>query len=551
MGRRSTQNKSNHQIWKVALYIRLSREDGKEESYSVTNQRQVLAKYMESFDDEYVLVDNYVDDGFTGTDSDRKDFQRLLEDIKIRKVNCVIVKDLSRLSRNYSEAGYYLENYFVSHNIRFISLEMPKLDSYKNPEGMDDISVPIQNVMNDNFCRQTSIKIRGVFNVKRANGEFIGAFAPYGYLKDPNDKHKFIVDEEAAQVVRNIYTWFVSDGMSKTGIISKLNKLGIPNPCLYKKQKGLKYNTPSGKFNEISWSHVTISSILKNQMYLGHMVQGRQRIKSYKVHEQIQVPKEEWYVVENMHEPIISQDLFDKAQELQLRDTRTAPKKSEVHLFAGYIKCADCGRALHRRTSYQNTYFYCRQYRNEAIKCTKRTIREDVLSRTVLTVIQKQIQLVSDLSDIVNEINKSLKVNTQSTTLNTMLSKRQNELQETIRITDSLYIDWKNGDITQEEYKRMKHNFSEKTEQLKQSILEIEKERDTIAKGINSSNTYFEQFIKYKNITKITREILVELIDVILIHKNKDITIKFKYGDQYKRVLEFIENNEKSIEKTV
>ena len=204
-------------IWRVALYIRLSKEDGHDISYSVENQKQRLMQYLDISEDEMELVDIYIDDGYTGTDSDRDDFQRMLSDIRAKRVNCVIVKDPSRLSRNYIEAGHYMEHLFVTLDVRFISLELPALDSYKFPEQMNSIAVPIQNVVNDDFCRQTSIKIRGVLDNKRKNGEFIGAFAPYGYLKDPDDRHKLIVNPETAPIVKNIFTWFL-EGMSKSGI---------------------------------------------------------------------------------------------------------------------------------------------------------------------------------------------------------------------------------------------------------------------------------------------------------------------------------------------
>ena len=483
-------------FWKIALYIRLSREDGREESLSVKNQRQILMKYLETFGDDYILTDSYTDDGYTGTDSDRKDFQRLLADIETKRVNCVIVKDLSRLSRNYIEAGYYLENYFVNHNIRFISLELPALDSYKHPEFMNSLIVPIQNIINDDFCRQTSVKIRGVLNVKRSNGDFIGAFAPYGYKKNPNDRHKLIIDEEAAQTVKNIYSWFIG-GMSKRSIAVKLTSLGVPTPSEYKRQKGFKYSNSQNKYDKPAWSPGTIKEILNNKVYLGHMIQGKFRVKSYKIHKSIRLPENEWFVSENTHEPLISQKVFDKAQKIQSRNTRTAPAQNNLHLFAGFVRCADCGRTMHRKSSKNIAYFYCRQYADTK-KCTKHSVREHVLEKLILESI---------------DLSKIPKKTIQSGYLDSILEKHNNEIQKTLKISDLLYIDWKNGDITQDEYKRMKLNFFEKTELLKNSVAEIEKER---------KKTVPEQS------ATITREILAELIDVILVHENKKVTIKWK-----------------------
>lgn len=287
-------------LWKAALYIRLSREDGNDESYSVKNQRQRLNEFLENLmlEEEIQLVDIYIDDGYTGTDSDRENFQRMLEDIDKGIVNCVIVKDLSRLSRNDWECKKYLQHLFVVKDVRFISLQLPKLDSYKNPDEVYEMGVSIQSMYNENHCRETSIKVRGTFNMKRKKGEFIGAFAPYGYLKDPDNKHRLIVDNETAPIVQDIFHWFVRDGMSKNGIVKKLI-MGTPCPAAYKRQNGMKYHNPAIVNNETLWSARSITAILTNQMYLGHMVQGKQKVKSYKVHTRINTPESEQFIVED------------------------------------------------------------------------------------------------------------------------------------------------------------------------------------------------------------------------------------------------------------
>ena len=233
-------------VWLVAIYIRLSKEDGNDESYSVTNQRQRLMAYYESImmEESMQLVDVYVDDGYTGTDSNRDDFQRMLGDLDTGRINCIIVKDLSRLSRNDWECKRYLQHLFVVKDTRFISLELPRLDSYKRPDEIYDLGVTMQSAYNENHCRETSIKVRGTLNAKRKAGEFIGAFAPYGLQKDPADKHRLIIDPETAPIVRDVFHWFVRDGMSKNGIVTRLTELGIPSPAAYKRQNGMNYNSP-------------------------------------------------------------------------------------------------------------------------------------------------------------------------------------------------------------------------------------------------------------------------------------------------------------------
>jgi len=535
-------------LWKAALYIRLSREDGNDESYSVKNQRQRLNEFLENLmlEEEIQLVDIYIDDGCTGTDSDRENFQRMLEDIDKGIVNCVIVKDLSRLSRNDWECKKYLQHLFVVKDVRFISLELPKLDSYKNPDEVYEMGVSIQSMYNENHCRETSIKVRGTFNMKRKKGEFIGAFAPYGYLKDPDDKHCLIVDNETAPIVQDIFHWFVRDGMSKNGIVKKLIGMGTLCPAAYKRQNGMKYHNPAIVNNEPLWSARSITAILTNQMYLGHMVQGKQKVKSYKVHTRINTPEGEWFIVENTHEPIIDKEIFDKAQGLMQRDTRTAPQSGQLYTFSGFLRCADCGKSMGRRTSKNLVYYACRTNNTTGL-CTRHSIRNDKLESIVLETIQKQIALIDGMAELINDINNAPAPRTVSKRLTASIKLRKQELEKISGISTGLYVDWKNGDITREEYHRMKKEFEEKEQQLKQDIANLEEENKDMAQGVTSDNPYFDAFRKYKNICNLDRGIVAELIKVIHIHEGGDVTIDFNFADQHRRIVEFIENNRKEL----
>ena len=398
--------------WRLGKYIRLSKEDllrGRDESNSVINQRRLLEQYHQAHLEEFYEgseEDVYVDDGKTGTDTNREDFQRLLSDISSGRINCVIVKDLSRLSRNYTDAGNLIENLFVRLNVRFISLA-EGVDSYRNPDSVSNIIVPITNVMNDQYCYQTSKKIRQVFDMKRRNGEFIGSYAPYGYVKDPQDKHSLLVDPEAAEVVKSIFSMFQS-GMNKRGITYYLNDHGVLCPTAYKKQQGLKYNAPNAQGNPM-WSTITIDTILKNRVYVGDMVQGRQRVKSYKIHIQERVPEDEWFIVENTHEAIIDRETFDKVQGLLKRDTRTAPKSKQLYLFSGFLKCADCGRAMSRIASKGiYVYYQCGTYKSLSKKaCTMHSIKSDRLEAGVLFAIQQQVHLAVVYSELAARINSA------------------------------------------------------------------------------------------------------------------------------------------------
>ena len=319
------------------------------------NQRDILNDFHHNHVEEFESYTEYVDDGHTGTDTERESFQRLLGDVMSGKINCVVVKDLSRFARNYSDAGSLIDNLFVQMGIRFISLA-EGVDRYRNPDSVNSIIVPITNVMNDQYCYQTSKKIRQVFDYKRRNGQYIGSFAPYGYIKDPKNKHQLLVDTEAAETVKRVYSMLLQ-GSSKRAIALYLNEHGILSPTAYRRKKGLPVS--SAVADDPMWGARMIHEILTNPIYTGDLVQGRRRVKSYKVHQIEAVPEEEWVRVPNTHEAIITHETFDRVQALLLRDTRTAPKGQELHLFSGFLKCADCGKSVTRSQSGKNIYYAC------------------------------------------------------------------------------------------------------------------------------------------------------------------------------------------------
>ena len=538
----------NMMRWRLGKYIRLSKEDllrGRDESNSVINQRRLLEQYHQTHLDEFydgTEQDVYVDDGKTGTDTDREDFQRLLADVYSGRINCVIVKDLSRLSRNYTDAGNLIENLFVRLNVRFISLA-EGVDSYRNPDSVSNIIVPITNVMNDQYCYQTSKKIRQVFDMKRRNGEFIGSYAPYGYVKDPNDKHALLVDPEAAEVVKSIFALFLS-GMNKRGITYYLNDHGTLCPTAYKQQQGLKYNAPNAQGNPM-WSTITIDTILKNRVYVGDMVQGRQRVKSYKIHIQEKVPEEEWFIVENTHEAIIDRETFAKVQSLLKRDTRTAPKAKQLYLFSGFLKCADCGRAMSRIASKGiYVYYQCGTYKSLSKKaCTMHSIKSDRLEAGVLFAIQQQVHLALTYSEFVARINSAPLKKSKSKRLEDTIAAKEKELAKIMRYKQALYQDWKDGEITRNDYRHMSEDYEQQIESLTRIMQTLTAEQEQLENGVDAESPCLTAFLKYRNIDKLTREILGELIDHIKVYEGGNISVKFKYADEFRRIAEYIELN--------
>lgn len=531
--------------WNLAKYIRLSKEDlnrGKDDSNSVTNQKKLLDDYYRQHLDEFESAETYVDDGCTGTDTNRADFQRLLADIYAKKVNCVIVKDLSRLSRNYTDAGSLIENLFVQMNVRFISLA-EGVDSYLNPDSVSSILVPITNVMNDQYCYQTSKKIRQVFDYKKRNGEFIGSYAPYGYIKDPNDKHALLVDHEAAEVVKKIFSMCLS-GMTVRAIVNHLNDHGVMCPSVYKQSQGLKYKCPNGQTQPM-WSTITISNMLKNPVYVGDMAQGRNRVKSYKIHKIEAVPEKDWIVVPNTHEPIIDREAFEKVKQLLKRDTRTSPKQKQLYLFSGFLRCADCGRAMSRIASKElYVYYQCGTYKSLSKKaCTMHSIKSTRLEAAVLYAIRQQVHLAVSYSAIVSKINLAPLKKSQSIRLNELITAKEKELTKIMRYKQALYQDWKDGHITHNDYRHMSEDYEQQNEAIGTVIANLKKERDELENGIDTENPFLSTFRKYENIDKLTREILIELVDHIKVYEGGDISIRFKFADELRRIIQYIEVN--------
>ena len=542
----SYSNPTRTRRWRMASYIRLSKEDlqkirkGLDCSNSVKNQRDILNFFYQSHIEEFESITEYIDDGHTGTDTDREDFQRMMADIMSHKVNCVVVKDLSRLARNYSDAGSLIDNLFVQMGVRFISLA-ENVDSYLDPDSVSDIKVPITNVMNDNYCFQTSKKIRQVFDYKRRSGQYIGSFAPFGYVKDSKDKHQLVVDPDAAETVKLIYSMFLQ-GSSKRAIALYLNEHGIPSPSAYRRLKGLPVS--SGVGDNPMWSARMIHEVLTNEIYTGDLVQGRHRVKSYKVHQIEAVPEEDWVRVPNTHEAIISRETFDKVQGLLQRDTRTSPKGREVHLFSGFLRCADCGKALTRSTSGKYVYYACSTYKNRSrTACTMHSIKHNHLEAAVLFAIQQQVHLAVSYSEIIAFINTAPVKKCQSKRLDDLIAAKERELAKVTRYKQGLYQDWKDGEITHQDYRNMKADYDHQTTTLTAVLEKLTAERAELASGVDNEHPALVAFMKYQNIECLTRDILVELVDHIKVYENGNISVRFKFADELRKIVEYIELN--------
>ena len=534
--------------WRVGLYIRLSREDGNDESLSVANQRKILLDHLASdFGDGGVLAGVYIDDGQSGTDQERPGFQRLLGDVRAGLVNCVLCKNLSRAFRNYADQGYYLESFFPRYGTRFIALGEPQVDSFLHPEAVHGLEVPINGLMNDRYAYKTSSDIRRTFDAKRRRGEFIGAFAPYGYRKDPADRNRLLVDPPAAQVVRDIFLWYAygpsgaasacrggdkepAGGMSKEGIAQRLNELGVPNPTAYKRAGGLRYFNPHAVQNDGLWRGSGVAAILSNEVYAGTLVQGRQRVVSYKVHDRIRVPESGWYRVSGAHEAIVSRELFDLVQRLQAAGTRQPPGKRRRHLFAGLLRCADCGKAMTRKPSKGQVYLNCSTYKRKSkARCGPHSLRLDVLEAAVLAALRWQLEL----SGCGLRLAEALRRAPAKAPPSQELLRRRRELeraQENAKdLAEGLYWDWKAGELTREEYRRLRERLTMQTQRREEALSRLQAALEAQGGGAEEGDAFASAFCKDGRVPWLTQGLLCALVEEILVHADGSLTLRLRF----------------------
>lgn len=527
-------------LWKIGKYVRLSREDGNEVSESVVNQSKILDDEIPAFfaDGTYEITDTYIDDGTSGTtDTEREAFQRMVRDMKSGRINCVVVKNLSRAFRNSANQGHFLEEFIPLYNTRFISLYQPRIDTFLDPEIVHSLEVSITGFLNEQYAYKTSADVRRTFRHKREKGEFIGAFAPYGYAKDPSNKNALIVDGDAARVVRDIFTWFVSDGMSKAGIARRLNALGVPNPTEYKRSKGLRYQNPHAAQNDGLWNPTTVTRILQDPLYIGVMRQGRQKVVSYKVHKRAAVPARDWAVVEDAVPPVIGRELFQAAQTLHRRDTRTAPGQSAVHLFAGFLRCADCQKGMTRRTSKGRVYYACRTYREKSrTRCDSHSIRLDDLEQAVLAAIQAQLALSAPLSALIEEIHAAPAEQSETARRDALLRQKRKELDRVSDLLDNLYTDWRSGELAEDQYRRIKPRLEVRAARLRETVERLEREPAGGAGPVE--DPCLTAFLESGNVRSLSRGLLVSLVHMIRVHADGGLEIEFQYADPFLRIAE-------------
>ena len=500
----------------TALYLRLSRDDGTvTDSESIVNQKALLLEYAKA--NSLNVVEIFSDDGFSGLSFDRPDFNRMIKMIEEKKINTVVTKDLSRLGRDYIKTGYYIEQYFPLHDVRYIAVN-DGIDT-KSSLSTDDMT-PFRAVFNDMYAKDISKKVRTALTTKKISGKFIGSQPPYGYKKDPKDKNHLVVDEETAVYVRQIYKDFLA-GDTVLGIAHKMSMNKVPTPS---QQKNL---TATQKTFKGIWNDSIVKRILTNPTYAGHLTQNTTRKISYKLDKKVRLPKNEWIIIRNTHEPIISQEDFDSVAEILSKRSYNKKKRTgQTHLLSGLVFCKDCGGAMSFvKESEKRTYLVCSRWRKNAKLglCTSHSIRESYVENLIKEKL-KELASAINTSEILMEADAFLEDEKDGKKLIDSLKRKIDVCKNTAL---SLYKDKASGAISESEYIELSEGIkSERTiYQNRLDELQIEKEKNQSKKDMRE---LLNNILSFEDIDRNT---LLLLIDKVYIGKDKDVEIIFKFND--------------------
>ena len=513
----------------VGIYIRLSQEDKdkkyESDSESVINQKELLRNYVKN--NNLNLVKEYVDDGFSGTDFERPGFKSLLEDINNKKINCVIVKDLSRLGRDHVMTGYYIETFFPENNIRFISI-LESYDSFKNQASNDSSTFII--ACNDYYSKQNSIKIRNVLNEKRKNGKFIGSLPSFGYMRDPKDKGHLIPNPETAPIVKNIFKWR-ADGIGPTEIANRLNKAHVVTPSGYKKT-----NYSSRLIDRDNWNISTVKKILINRIYTGDLVQHTKTKVNYKSKKKITLDEKLWIVVENTHEPLVDKETFDYVNNLRKRNTRNYEIKTdrEKRLLEGKLFCKECGNRLTVLYRKKQDYWSvnCNRYSRDPVRgrCYSHFYPYNYLEEQVLEQTNKYVSKLMkefDLKQLNEEVVKNVYKETNN--IDNVIKNLETEKEKITKRISTLYNDRCDGVISTETYKELAKESETKLKEINDLIDNENIKKYKIKNKANVLPDYTKKIKKLLDLNKPKKELIDTLIDKIVIDKDRNINIYFKY----------------------
>lgn len=510
--------------YRVGIYIRLSREDEEKESESesISNQRSFILDFLK--ENNYTLYDEYVDDGFSGTNFNRPEFQRMIADIEKGKINMVVTKDMSRLGRDYIDFGNYVEKWFPEHNVRYIAIN-DNVDTFLDCVGND--SVPFKAIMNDMYSKDISKKIKASITTKKKNGQFLGTHAPYGYVKDPNDKHKLIVDPIASIVVKRIYDMFLNGNSIKV-IADTLTDEHIPRPSVHKE---MTYKD-SVKTRDV-WDETSVLAILKNPNYTGNLMQGRWKKLNYKSKKLIKVPKKDWIIAYNTHEPIIDMKTFESVQAIHEKNKLTHKQSNNDLLLKGFLFCKDCGHTLgiNKSSDGKRNYTICNHYRKYSKQnfCTIHSMRYETIENIVLKDVQKQCKKVADTKKLESIMKNNSKKAKLIDAINNRIQQANKIIEDNTNYLHNTYMDRLKGIITIDMYQDIADKLSKEISINQETIKKLKIEKQELVEDRVYSDKETKAIIdEYLSLKKPNRNLLANIINKITIDEDKNIEIHYK-----------------------
>lgn len=507
--------------YRTARYARLSREDGdKLESDSIVNQLRLIEDYCARHP-ELEPAGDYADDGFTGTNFDRPDFRRMVGDIEAGRIDCVIVKDLSRFGRDYIDMGYYLERWLPAHGVRFIAVN----DGVDSLNGPYDMLLPLKNIFNAQYARDISAKVRSSFRAKQRRGQFVGAFASYGYLKDPADRNHLIVDPVAAKTVARIFSMAAS-GIGQVRIAKQLNQEGVPCPSEYKRQMGQRYSNGRRLESTRYWTYATVHRMLQNEMYLGSMVSARS-VRPGMHAKAKAADRSGWIVVENTHEPIVSRQLWDTVQSQLAKNARPVDFEGNVSRFAGLLTCGDCGRAMCRTTWNGRVTYSCGSYhRYGTCACSPHYVREDALSAIILEDLNRLVAAAGDLRALAK---RHKAVSPSDARRKDETRRLQTSLARVRRLKQSAYEDYRDRLLSREDYIRYKADYDRQEADLARQL-----DRTGADGGPAPGPSWTDELVRLGRLTELDRATLVQTVKSVRVFEDRRLEITYLFsGEPY------------------
>ena len=542
-------------VYRAGLYARISVEtERKREADTIGNQLQLLKDYVSEHTDLSVF-DIYSDDDISGTDFIRPEFSRMMNDLRDGKIDCIIVKDLSRLGRNYLESGEYIEMVFPFFRCRFISVT----DRFDTKYQQADISVQLKNMANEMYAKDISRKICSTMQSIQKQGKFAGSRAPYGYRLDPSDKHHLIIDEETAPVVKQLFE-LLAEGNTVHFVATTMNERGIPSPGRILYDRGI---AKTEHFKKSKWYMQTVRRILQDEVYLGWMVSGKYR-STYHIDGQKgsrPVPREEWIITKGTHEPIVTEPLFNKVQEyferMKQEHGQSAvynSKSKKASIFKGHLRCGECGQAmfLRNKNGHGKTtpWYYCALHENyNSSYCVKKAVKKDDVEEIALKLIRTQIKLFTDSRNMIAALNKKESSKTKYRIYQEQIRGVKKQIEKYMTLKASLYEDFANGVLSQSEYLSMGQEYAQKADELRIFLTELEKESQKYSLSFGMTGSWAQMIDEYCNAEVLTAEMVAVFIDEMILYNNGHVEIKFKFKNELDEIIHLAAIRQREVER--